>query len=142
MPVLRDLLKALALDPRGSAKLELMSGRRPRLVAGSDVKNLADEILSDEEVTDLCREASGGRKLDELSERPMTWTHSTPRGDVQLTVALRGREVAASVELVRAPDRGAERAAQRDPVGSRPEPARAEVRMPAAGAARPPESRS
>lgn len=88
---LRDLLRHVDAD--GQTKLELMSGRRPRVLKGDSVTNLADEILSDEDVVALALESGAGARVDELSERPVGWTIGTSRGDLAATMRLRGREV-------------------------------------------------
>ncbi|NUO51031.1 MAG: PilT/PilU family type 4a pilus ATPase [Polyangiaceae bacterium] len=91
-------LKALfrELHPGSTKKIELTSGRRPRLVDGNQVKNLGDEILNDEEVLDLCRAHGGGKELDELDDKPIRWVTPGPKGQVSVTVAMKGREVAAT----------------------------------------------
>ncbi len=91
---LKALLKAL--DQKPGARLELMSGRRPRLVRGAELKNLADEILTDDEVIELCKQAGGGKRLDDLNERPLVWSMPTSAGPVSVTAMTKGREVAAS----------------------------------------------
>jgi twitching motility protein PilT len=109
MPSLKALLAELSGSPH--QRLELMSGRRPRLESdGRSFKNLGDEILTDEDVLGLCKAAGGGKKLDALSERPTTWTYLSEIGPTSVSVRLRGREVAASFELADA-QRGTERAA-------------------------------
>jgi len=91
---LKDLLKAL--DQRPGSRLELMSGRRPRVLKGAELKNLADEILTDDEVIELCKQAGGGKRLEDLSERPLVWSLATPTGPVSITAMTKGREVAAT----------------------------------------------
>lgn len=95
MPALKELLRSLEGQP--NAKLELMSGRRPRVVKNGDMKNLADEALTDEEVLELCRQAGGGRRLDDISEKPITWEHPSSVGLVSVSASLRGREIFATV---------------------------------------------
>lgn len=92
------------LDGRRSARLELMSGRRPRLVFEGDargeraeVKNLADEALTDDEVMSLCEAAGGGRKLESIDSGPVTWTHQAGANAYRVTAEMKGREVAASI---------------------------------------------
>lgn len=97
MPSLKALLAELSSSTH--QRLELMSGRRPRLESeGRSFKNLGDEILTDEDVLGLCKAAGGGKKLDALSERPTTWTYLSEIGPTSVSVRLRGREVAASFE--------------------------------------------
>lgn len=107
MPSLKALLAELSSSPH--QRLELMSGRRPRLESdGRNFRNLGDEILTDEDVLGLCKAAGGGKKLDALSERPTTWTYLSEIGPTSVSVRLRGREVAASFELAdaqRTPER-------------------------------------
>ncbi|MBL8742878.1 MAG: hypothetical protein JNK04_17335, partial [Myxococcales bacterium] len=91
---LKGLLKAL--DQKPGARLELMSGRRPRLIRGAELKNLADEILTDDEVIEICRQAGGGRRLDDLNERPLVWSMPTNAGPVSISAMTKGREVAAT----------------------------------------------
>lgn len=91
---LKALLKAL--DQKPGARLELMSGRRPRLVKGAELRNLADEILTDDEVIELCKQAGGGKRLDDLNERPFVWSMATNAGTVSVTAMTKGREVAAT----------------------------------------------
>jgi hypothetical protein len=109
MPSLKAMLAELSGSPH--QRLELMSGRRPRLESdGRSFKNLGDEILTDEDVLGLCKAAGGGKKLDALSEKPTTWTYLSEIGPTSVSVRLRGREVAASFELADA-QRSVERAA-------------------------------
>jgi twitching motility protein PilT len=84
------------LEPGSSARLELQSGRRPRIVNGANLKNLADEILTDEEVIEACRGAGAGSAVDDLGDRPHAWTMRGPRGQVSASIALKGREVCAT----------------------------------------------
>ncbi len=90
-------LKALLteLHPGSSKKLELTSGRRPRMLDGGDMKLVGDEILNDEQVLDLCRAWGGRNLLDDLGAEPVEWTTPGPRGPVRIRVAMKGREVAA-----------------------------------------------
>ncbi len=94
------------LEGRRAARLELMSGRRPRLVYEgdargdrADVKNLADEALTDDEVMSLCEAAGGGRKLETIDAGPVTWTYTAGAGAFRVTAELRGREIAASIAV-------------------------------------------
>lgn len=100
-------LKALfrELHPGSTKKIELTSGRRPRLVDGNQVKNLGDEILNDEEVLDLCRAHGGGKELDELDDKPIRWSTPGPKGQVSVSVAMKGREVAATFAAAPEPRR-------------------------------------
>lgn len=99
MPSLKSLLSQV--DAKRGARLELVSGRRPRLVfedrpgARGDIRNLADEILTDDEVVALCEAAGAGRRLDALDDGPQAWTHQGAAGSFRVTAELRGREIAA-----------------------------------------------
>ena len=84
------------LAPGSTKKIELVSGRRPRLVDGTAVRQLADEMLNDEEVLDLCRAHGGGKELDDLGDKPIRWTTNGPKGPVAVTVMMKGREVSAT----------------------------------------------
>ncbi len=100
-------LKALfrELHPGSTKKIELTSGRRPRLIDGNQVKNLGDEILNDEEVLDLCRAHGGGKELDELDDKPIRWVTQGPKGHVSVTVGMKGREVSATFTAAPEPRR-------------------------------------
>lgn len=84
------------LTPGSTKKIELVSGRRPRLVNGAEVRQLADEMLNDEEVLDICRAHGGPRELDDLGDKPVRWVTSGPKGQIAVTVALKGRDVSAT----------------------------------------------
>lgn len=123
---LRSLLRMLESSPTG--KLELMSGRRPRILIGSEVKNLADEILTDEHVIDLCKQAAGDSRLDALAEAPVAWLASSPIGKIRVVAGMKGREVMATIVMVR--DSGAreesEPRREPEPLRREPEPPRRE----------------
>jgi twitching motility protein PilT len=101
MVSLKNLLSSL--EGRRSARLELMSGRRPRLVYEGDartergeVKNLADEALTDDEVMSLCEAAGAGRRLETIDAGPVSWTYDRGGQTYRVTAELKGREIAAS----------------------------------------------
>jgi twitching motility protein PilT len=90
------------LEGRRKARLELVSGRRPRMVLDadgrrdtSDVKNLADQALTDDEVIALCEAAGAGKRLESLERGPATWSYFNGSVTYRVTVELRGREIAA-----------------------------------------------
>lgn len=88
------------LETKRTSRVELVSGRRPRLVldAGKekgDFKNLADEALTDEEVIAICESASGRKHVDALDERGVNWVHVHEGAPIRVRLEMRGREVAA-----------------------------------------------
>ncbi len=91
---LQTLLRELS--PGSHKKIELVSGRRPRVVDGANVRHVGDEILNDEEVLDLCREHGGGKALDDLGDKPVRWVTQGPKGPVSVTVGMKGRDVVAT----------------------------------------------
>jgi twitching motility protein PilT len=111
------------LAPGSTKRIELVSGRRPRLVSGSDVKQLADEMLHDEVVLDICRAHGGPRELDELGDKPIRWVITGPKGPISVTVSMKGREVSAVFVAAAEPRRSTRpprrASAEREPV--RPE---------------------
>lgn len=115
------------LAPGSTKRLELVSGRRPRLVNGTEVKQLGDEMLHDEHVLDICRAHGGPRELDDLGDKPIRWTVSGPKGPISVTVSLKGREVSAVFVAAPEPRRSTRpprrASAEREPV--RPEGRRA-----------------
>ncbi len=110
---LKDLLRTLQSSPLG-AKLQLVSGRRPRMVHGQDVRSLGEEILSDEQVLEVCRRAGGQGRADDLSERPSRWTHAAAGALFEITAMWRGREVIATLVLRDPKDESAEEGPARD----------------------------
>lgn len=91
---LRDILKQV--DPDGFAKVELLSGRPPRVVKGESFQPLSRDVLTDDEVLELCKEAGAGTLVDRLSSKGETWTFQGVRGPCVGTIAQRGREVLAT----------------------------------------------
>ncbi|MFO0613470.1 MAG: PilT/PilU family type 4a pilus ATPase [Polyangiaceae bacterium] len=88
------------LEPKRTSRVELVSGRRPRLVldAGKekgDFKNLADEAITDEEVIAICESAGGRKHVEALDDRGATWVHVHDGNPIHVRVEMRGREIAA-----------------------------------------------
>ncbi|MFO0548969.1 MAG: PilT/PilU family type 4a pilus ATPase [Polyangiaceae bacterium] len=94
MLTLKELLSNL--DPQGTSTVELMSGRRARVLRGADMRNIGDEALTDEDVLEMCGQCGARDRLDNLDSSPVSWVWNSPRGLVRISVALRGREVVAS----------------------------------------------
>ncbi|MBP7589756.1 MAG: hypothetical protein KBA72_17530, partial [Thermoanaerobaculia bacterium] len=86
----------VGLDSTKDARLEIVSGRRPRVIAGTDVRTVSDEIMSDDEVLDLCRSVGAGKALDSLSDQPVTWVATGLPKQIRGSVVQRGRDVAAT----------------------------------------------
>lgn len=88
------------LETKRTSRVELVSGRRPRLVLDAgrekgDFKNLADEALTDEEVIAICESAGGRKHVDALDDRGANWVHVHDGTPIRVRLEMRGREIAA-----------------------------------------------